>query len=86
MLDSLARERPDLVLLDVMMPVGDGRGAYRALRSRDDLRDIPVVVTSAGPRPDWLDGPEARFLPKPFDLGRLVAAVAGGAGGRGARR
>ena len=76
MLELLARERPDLVLLDVMMPGGDGREAFRELRTRADLADVPVVMMSAAVRPDGLDPSIAAFLRKPFDLDHLLALVA----------
>jgi CheY-like chemotaxis protein len=46
-LETLAAERPCLVLLDLMMPEMDGFGFLRALRARPDWRDIPVVVLTA---------------------------------------
>ena len=76
MLELLARERADLVLLDVMMPGGDGRAAYRELRDRADLPDVPVVMMSAAVRSDGLDPSIAAFLRKPFDLDRLLTLVA----------
>lgn len=76
MLEIVLRERPDLVLMDVMMPGGDGRDGYRALRSRADLPAIPVVMMSAAVNPHGLDPSIAGFLRKPFDLNRLVALVA----------
>ena len=75
-LDLLVRERPDLVVMDVMMSGLDGRAAYRAMRSRGDLPDVPVVMTSAAVGPDRLDPSIAAFLPKPFDLNDLLAVVA----------
>jgi two-component system, OmpR family, KDP operon response regulator KdpE len=75
MLEILARECPDLVLMDVMMPGIDGREAYRVLRSREDLPDVPVVMMSAAARADRLDPSIAAFLSKPFDLNRLMATV-----------
>jgi CheY-like chemotaxis protein len=77
MLELLARERADMVLLDVMMPGGDGREAYQELRTRADLPDVPVVMMSAAVRPDGLDPSIAAFLRKPFDLDHLLAIVAG---------
>jgi two-component system, OmpR family, response regulator len=76
MLDLLDRERADLVLLDVMVPGGDGREAYRELRARADLPHMPVVMMSATVRPDGLDRSIAAFLRKPFDLDHLLALVA----------
>jgi CheY-like chemotaxis protein len=76
MLEITARERPDLVLMDVMMPGIDGREAYRQLRLRPEHRDIPVVMMSAGVRPIRLDPSIAGFMAKPFDLTQLVELVA----------
>lgn len=75
MLEVAAQERPDLVLMDVMMPEGDGREAYRALRARPDLSGVPVVMMSAAVHPSELDPSIAGFVPKPFDLPRLLSVV-----------
>jgi two-component system alkaline phosphatase synthesis response regulator PhoP len=77
MLELLAHEHPDLVLMDVMMPGLDGREAYRMLRSRDDLSDIPVVMMSAGVNPSRLDPSIAAFLAKPFNFDHLMDTVVG---------
>jgi CheY-like chemotaxis protein len=48
--DGLARarhERPDLVLLDLLLPELDGRGFIDAIRADAELRDVPVVVITA---------------------------------------
>ena len=76
MLEVTAKERPDLVLMDVMMPGIDGREAYRQLRSHPEHRNIPVVMMSAGVRPIKLDPSIAGFMAKPFDLTQLVEMVA----------
>lgn len=43
----MAQERPDLVLLDLMMPELDGFGVLEAMREREETRRIPVVVLTA---------------------------------------
>ena len=75
-IDALERERPQLVLMDVMMPTLDGRAAYRAMRARPDLPAVPVVLMSAAVGPERLDPTISAFLPKPFDLDDLLALVA----------
>jgi CheY-like chemotaxis protein len=75
MLEIMARQRPDLVLMDVMMPGVDGREAYRQLRSRPEHRDIPVIMMSAAIQPHGLDPSIAAFMSKPFDLTELVELV-----------
>ena len=54
----------------------DGREAYRELRARPDLPDVPVVMMSAAIRPDGVDPTIAAFLQKPFELNHLLALVA----------
>ncbi len=74
-LELLAGARPDLVLMDVMMPGLDGREVVRRMRARPELAGVPVVLMSAAAPVD----PAAlgvAFLPKPFDLDRLLREVA----------
>lgn len=52
-LEAVERDRPDLVMMDVNMPVMDGFAATRALRDNASTRDLPVVlVTSKGQKAD----------------------------------
>ena len=44
------RERPDLVILDVMMPKVDGLTALRRLRQEKSTRSIPAIVLTSSPR------------------------------------
>ena len=74
-LARLAAGPVDLALSDNMMPYLDGVGLARALAADPALRAIPLVLMSAGPPPGDA-APHAAFLPKPFDLGKLLATVA----------
>jgi CheY-like chemotaxis protein len=79
-LDRVAAERPDLVLLDLMMPVMDGEGFARTLRERGE-RAIPTVVISADGNPLRAKAVGAQgFLAKPFDIDALLSEVAALAG------
>jgi CheY-like chemotaxis protein len=82
-LEVLAREVPDLVLTDAMMPRLDGLGLVRRMREDPRTAGIPVVVLSAVLRGAPAGVPGVAFLAKPFDLGGLLgvvaAALAGGA-------
>ena len=72
-----ARGRPDVVLLDLTLPRGDGRDVLRAMRHDPELRDIPVVIlTGTNAEHAELEAlrPDA-FLTKPIDFDRLARAV-----------
>ncbi|MBZ4423248.1 response regulator [Myxococcus sp. RHSTA-1-4] len=75
-LERMADAKPDLVLLDLMMPVMDGREMLRRMREDASLRDIPVVVMSAGRISDEERRSSARFLAKPFELDELLDTIA----------
>jgi two-component system response regulator VicR len=46
-LDKIAEIKPDLVLLDLMMPEMDGWEVYQKMKASEDMRDIPVIVVTA---------------------------------------
>lgn len=46
-LDLIRENKPDLILLDLMMPGMDGWEVYRQVKADDDLCDIPVIVVTA---------------------------------------
>jgi signal transduction histidine kinase/DNA-binding response OmpR family regulator len=46
-LDALAEKRPDVMLLDLMMPVMDGFETLRRLRANPETKDLPVIVVTA---------------------------------------
>ena len=74
-LARLAEEPYDLVLSDVMLPYLDGLGLARALQADPALRAIPLVLMSAAHATTARAAPHAAFLPKPFDLDRVLVTV-----------
>jgi len=75
-LELIERARPDVVLLDVMMPRIDGRAVLRAIRDRPGLASTPVIVMSAARLSQGAEEFEGRlFLQKPFALTRLLALI-----------
>jgi putative two-component system response regulator len=78
-LAAIPHERPDVVLLDVMMPIVDGFEVCRRLKSDPDTRLLPVVlVTGLQDRDSRLAGIDAGaddFLTKPVDVHELLARV-----------
>src|SRR3989442_6760016 len=78
-LDKVAAEAPDLILLDVMMPVMDGFTVCRILKESDETRLIPIVImTALGNVEDGIRGIEAGaddFLTKPVDERELLARI-----------
>jgi two-component system, OmpR family, alkaline phosphatase synthesis response regulator PhoP len=75
-LQRLLVDRPDVVLCDILMPVLDGRGVSEAMHSQVALRDIPLVMLSAGQQARVATNMEyTAFVEKPFSLTALVDLV-----------
>lgn len=76
-LEMIHKEQPDLVILDVMMPILDGLEVCRTLRSGGDNRPILVLTARDGvsDRVAGLDAGADDYLPKPFALEEMLARV-----------
>jgi two-component system response regulator MprA len=76
-LDSVTQQRPDAMVLDVMMPRLDGLEVCRRLRGTGD--DLPILVLTArdavSDRVAGLDAGADDYLPKPFALEELLARL-----------
>lgn len=73
-LERLAEHRPDVVVLDMMMPVIDGWGVLQAMQVEGD--ETPVIIVSAKSDPKdckrALELGAVEYVTKPFDLDRLL--------------
>jgi two-component system response regulator VicR len=79
-LETIRAEKPDLVLLDLMMPEMDGWQVYQQLKADPNTQDIPViVVTAKAQNIDKVLGLHIAkvddYIPKPFSLQELVDRV-----------
>ena len=74
------RQAPDLVLMDIRLPGGDGVEALGRLRGDGRTASIPVVAVTAqamqGDRTRFLEAGFDGYLSKPVDIGELVDTVA----------
>lgn len=79
-LDSIAQRAPDLVLLDVMMPLVNGFDVCRQLKSDPATESIPVMMLTAKgqdlDRQAGLDVGADRYVTKPFDPDEVLEMAA----------
>jgi two-component system response regulator VicR len=80
-LDALKTEKPDLILLDLMMPDIDGWEVYRQMKADPNLTNIPVIVVTAKAQSiDKVLGLHIAkvddYVTKPFGPQELLASVA----------
>jgi two-component system, cell cycle response regulator DivK len=77
--EMAASERPDLILMDLEMPVIDGWEATRRLKGNPQTRDIPIIALSAhalaGAREKALAAGCDEFDTKPIEFDRLVSTI-----------
>ena len=78
-LAAIAKQRPDLILMDIQLPIMDGYTAMRQIRSDPALRSIPIIaVTSYAPREEENKARAAGcddYVPKPFSPRQLLAKI-----------
>lgn len=79
-LDQMARDRPDLFILDIMIPTMNGFDVLRKMRATPGLADLPVLaLTAKGQEADrrrMLDLGADDFVTKPFSNADLMERVA----------
>jgi two-component system alkaline phosphatase synthesis response regulator PhoP/two-component system response regulator VicR len=78
-LARIAAAKPDLVVIDVMMPYMDGFEVLRHLRQNPDTRELPVIMLTAKAMDrdvyqGWASGADC-YLTKPFNPNELLAFV-----------
>ena len=78
-LDAVAEQKPDLILLDLMMPVIDGFEVIRRLRANPETEDIQIVILSAlNSNEDVVKGFNVGandFIMKPIIMEKLLSCV-----------
>ena len=76
-LKALNDFEPDLILLDLWMPLLSGEQILRTIRSTDSMKDIPVIVFSASVHGDDIafEAGADDFIAKPFDMNDLLFKI-----------
>src|SRR6266478_472689 len=78
-LAAVARQRPDLILMDIQLPILDGYEATRRLKADPILKDVPIIALTSYA----LSGDEEKaraagcddFVPKPYSPRQLLAKI-----------
>ncbi len=83
-LEAVAAERPDIIVLDVMMPVMDGHKTCAALKGNKETADIPIILltavadrvtTSTYTHRDMLESEAEDYMPKPVEPKELLDLI-----------
>ena len=77
---TLARqERPDVILLDLGLPAGDGFTVIKRLAKFHHANEIPIIVITGQPKEEYeqqaLEAGAVAYLTKPFEIEQLLAAI-----------
>jgi DNA-binding response OmpR family regulator len=78
-IEKVMSDQPDLVILDIMMPVRDGYDVLAEIRRRPETADLPVVLLTAKRSETdiwegWSSGADY-YMTKPFEVGELLRFV-----------
>lgn len=80
MMQHVEAFKPNLIILDIMLPDADGRELLKQLRSDRNTKDIPVLMISARYTAENVEHGEFKpngFLAKPFDIDELLDRIEG---------
>lgn len=77
--EAVRREKPDLVLMDVTLPVTDGLQATREIRSDDEFKRLPIIIVSAHDneeiRRQSAEAGGAAYISKPVEIEELKKLI-----------
>lgn len=78
-LEKALKEKPDVILLDIMMPVYDGFYILGKLKEQDETKAIPVIMLTSMARPQditrAMELGSAGYVMKPFEYEDLIASI-----------
>lgn len=78
-LEVIKREKPDIILLDIMMPVKDGRDLLKDMKNDPEIKDIPVIVLTAKDeqfvRDYMLELGAYEYITKPYDSYAMLRQI-----------
>lgn len=79
--ENANREKPDVILMDLTMPLMDGFAATKLIRQNDTLKDIPIIAITAHHETDFRSDAKASgfdaYVTKPIDINWLKDLIAG---------
>lgn len=77
--ESAVKEKPDLIILDLMMPIKDGLTVLKEIKSNPETADIPVVILTTNAEEDIilkaLEAGATEYITKPFSTAVLLAKI-----------
>jgi CheY-like chemotaxis protein len=80
-IEMAERERPDIILMDLSLPIMDGLAATEKIRASDGLKSIPIIAVTAHQETDFRVGAKAAgfdaYVTKPIDIDFLSDLING---------
>lgn len=79
--DTAAREKPDVILMDLTLPLMDGFTATKLIRQNNELKNVPIIAITAHKEDDFRADAKASgfdaYVTKPIDANWLKGLIAG---------
>jgi len=79
--ETAAREKPDVILMDLTLPLMNGFTATKLIRQNEELKDVPIIAVTAHHEDDFRSDAKASgfdaYVTKPIDVNWLKELIAG---------